>query len=47
VLNLKESIGKNTVYGCPIYGAEVTGSIADKDVEVSVQLQYLLISISN
>jgi [histone H3]-trimethyl-L-lysine9/36 demethylase len=35
--DLERKYWKNLVYKCPIYGADVSGSITDKDVEVSVQ----------
>jgi len=42
--DLERKYWKNIVYKCPIYGADVSGSITDKDVEVSVP--YIGISLS-
>jgi len=40
--DLERKYWKNIVYKCPIYGADVSGSITDNDVNVSIQ--YIEIS---
>lgn len=35
--DLERKYWKNIVYKCPIYGADVSGSITDNDVDVSIQ----------
>jgi len=43
--DLERKYSKNIVYKCTIYGADVSGSITDKDVEVSVQYMGIFLNL--